>query len=59
VPKTITRGDTLWQLVRDVYGFPGNAPPLRVRLDPVGRNEPQIQNVDITVPAQKITFPNG
>jgi general secretion pathway protein A len=57
VTKTVTRGDTLSGLVKDVYGLNGGGSETARRLDLVRLSNPQIKNADVIVPGQKITFP--
>jgi general secretion pathway protein A len=58
VTKTVTRGDTLSQLVRDVYGLDGRDPKAGKLLDLVRLNNPQIKDADVILPGQKIAFPD-
>jgi type II secretory pathway predicted ATPase ExeA len=58
VTKTVTRGDTLSQLVTDVYGFAQTDVQLRMRLEMVKQNNPQIKDIDRIVPGEKISFPS-
>jgi len=57
VTKTVARGDTLSQLVTDVYGFAQSTLELRMRLEMVKQNNPQIKDIDRIVPGEKISFP--
>ncbi len=57
VTKTATQGDTLTHMVRDVYGNACDAAQLRMRLDLVRQSNPQIKNVDLILPGEKIAFP--
>jgi nucleoid-associated protein YgaU len=57
VTKTVTHGDNLIHMVRDVYGNACDATQLKMRLDLVRQNNPQIKNVDLILPGEKITFP--
>jgi len=58
VTKTVTRGDTLSQLVTDVYGFAQNSLQLKMRLEKVRQSNPQIKDIDRIVPGEKISFPS-
>ncbi len=57
VTKTVTRGDTLSQLVKDVYGVDAANPDAGKLLDLVTLNNPHIKNANVIVPGQKILFP--
>lgn len=57
VTKTVAPGDTLSHLVEDVYGFAGSAMQLRMRLEMVRQNNPQIKDMDRILPGEKISFP--
>ena len=56
VTKTVTRGDTLSRLVKDVYGVDGKDKRL---LDLITSSNPQIKSVDLIHPGQKIIFPES
>ena len=58
VTKTVAPGDTLSQLVTEVYGFAGSALQLQIRLEKVRENNPQIKDIDRILPGEKICFPS-
>jgi general secretion pathway protein A len=59
VTKTVHRGDTLSGLMKDVYGVDEKNLEAGKLLDLVRLNNPQIKNVNIIVPGQKIAFPES
>ncbi len=57
--KTVAPGDTLSHLVRDVYGFADSALQLKMRLEKVRQNNPQIKDIDRIIPGEKVFFPSS
>jgi general secretion pathway protein A len=56
--KTVARGDTLSQLVRQAYGFAGSVQS-GMRLEMARQNKPQIKDIDRLVPGKKVLFPSN
>lgn len=57
--KTVARGDTLSGLVKDVYGVNEKNRETKRLFDLVLLNNPQIKNVHLILPGQKISFPDA
>ncbi len=57
ITKTVTRGDTLLHLVKEVYGVGERDPRVGKLIELVRQNNPQIRNTNVIIADQQISFP--